>query len=181
MSYSQCMEKSKVTVIVVLFVVALFLGVIIFARQAGKQSTGLDSGEPLGVSPGQASFNPDNQPDAVAVLMFPAQDASREALDAHRALVDKLAEKTPYLDITKCAPKPLVFAHTKGEDLMVKNQDTEAGYVVRWGMNEVTVPPGKSIAVKANMIYEPGILGYGCYLSGVSNPAFGTVGVIFTQ
>jgi len=178
------MEKKTVGTIIVLFVVALLLGVIIFGEQGGGQPP--LAGEPAATAPSPGSPAPvpvrpkpstPAQPNAMAVLMFPAQNAGKEEQDAHRTLVDKLAQKAAFLDLTKCAPKPLVLAHTKGEDLSVKNQDTGADYILRLGKNDITIPAGKSVTVKASMI-GLGTTGYACYMAGVPNPPIGTVGVI---
>lgn len=177
------MDKKTIGAIVVLFVIALLLGAIIFAQQGGEQSSfqaAPEATESTGGSSARVPSKQGGQPDAPPVLQFPAQDASQKELEAHSALVDKLAEKAAYLDITKCAPKPLVLAHTKGEDLTVKNKDGDVAYVLRWGQNgknEVAVPPGKSVVVKASMI-DLGTTGYACYRADVPNSPIGTVGVI---
>ena len=168
------METKRRAIIIVLFILALFLGAVIFAQQWRGRP---EAGEPTGVSPGDVPWSQGSLSDAEAVLIFPGQGASREEFDAHQALVNKLAEKATHLDITKCTPAPLVLAHVRGENLTVKNQDVGVGYVLRLGTNDIIIPAGKSVVVEAHMI-GLGYTGYGCHVADIPNPATGTVGVI---
>lgn len=181
------MEKKTVGTIIVLFVVALLLGAIIFGQQGGQQPlvSEPDAITPPAGSSGEAPTRPKQgtsaQPNAVAVLAFPGQNSTKEEQQQHRDLVEKLAQKAAHLDITRCAPKPLVLYHTKGENLIVQNNDTGADYALIWGKTTVTVPAGKSVIVKGDTIGGPGDIGYGCYMAGVPNPSITTVGVIHSK
>lgn len=167
----------KTIVFLSLFVIALVLGVVIFLIQ--REHTiirkSVITGEPTPSSDGNVSIgNGGSSVSEIDVLMFPGKDATQQEKDSHRALIDKVVMKVPYLDLTNCVPTPLVFAHTKGEDLMVKNQDTAKDYVLFWGGNAITLPSGKSITVNAEKIVL-GDIGYACYEAGLKNPYIKTI------
>lgn len=166
------MEKKTVSVIIILFVVALLLGAVIFGQQGRNQQPTAET-----VPSPEMTWSGKDKPDEVAVLMFPPQNASNEDQQAHRDLVDKLAQKAASIDLTQCTPKPLVFAHTQGESITVKNQDAKTSYVLQFGENSITIPAGKSAVIDSAMI-ETGNTGYTCHEADVAQPSVMPGGII---
>ncbi|MBI3342240.1 hypothetical protein HY024_03910 [Candidatus Curtissbacteria bacterium] len=143
---------------VVLFINALLLGYLILRKQNVVPD--------LFQFPKKSYVVPAVLPalsDEQRVMRFPTPNSPDKVKVAHTALVQKLAQQSDYLDIGKCAPKPLVFKITVGDFVNLRNLDTVDHTLSFNPETQFLVAAGTTRQVKADFFkIGPGVYAYGC-------------------
>ena len=106
------------------------------------------------------------QLDREKILAFPGEDATPEEFDRHAELAKAAAVNVNVLDISGCAPNPLVIEVGYGESIEIKNSD-EVDHTLYFGANLITILAGGSRwIVVTNFLGSKeggdGFAGYGC-------------------
>ena len=100
-----------------------------------------------------------------AILAFPGEDATPEEFDRHAELVIAAAVNVNLLDISGCAPNPLVIEVGYGEAIEIKNSD-EVDHTLYFGANLITIPAGGSRGIVVTHFLGSkegdGFAGYAC-------------------
>lgn len=121
--------------VVVLAVIAVILGYNIYQQQTGGTAT-LPNTQPSKIQSApqtggnQSSTQPTTQKRELTaeekqVLTFPGPNATEAEKKTHTDLVDQLGNKSGYavLDISGCAPFPVVYRIKQGGSISIKNSD----------------------------------------------------------
>lgn len=151
--------------VVLLLLVAVFsLGLVLYSRYYKSESNGITTVAPA----------PPSSPPAIpqlivkqltseerAVLKFPEPNASREEVNSHNQLVNKLVQETEVFDINSCSPEPLVFRARLNKSFMIRNKDSRNHTIQRGSSVLATIPAGKTITVKTRNLFTKGAGNYG--------------------
>lgn len=166
--------------IIVLVVIAVFLGVNIYKQskhQTPKTANTNSAAQNFSPIPNQASGSGQLQvkfPDYLTadekkVLQTPAQNASDAEKKSHFELAQKLVQTGNTLDITNCYGKPIVLGTKEKETITVTNNGTEDKTMMINTDHTYKVPAKSSTTVTVDFGHGPGLYGYGC--SSVSGAA----------
>lgn len=154
--------------------VAIFLGITIYREIVAKRPPPLSiksppqSGSALGPTSSSASTD-----EEIQQLLGIRQDSSDEEKKRHFDLVQKLARDAEYLNITNCAPQPIVIRVKDGSHLIVKNSDDEMLEIGIDPQHLYGIPAQGEKKIKIAFGNGPGIYGYGC------NKSSGAVGMFY--
>ena len=83
--------------------------------------------------------------------------------DGPTALVLANAVNVNLLNITGCAPDPVIIEVKLGESIQIYNDDT-TDHTLSWGSNSITIPAHETIAIVVSDVFPTGggVLGYQC-------------------
>ena len=97
------------------------------------------------------------------LLVWPPEDATDEEMEQHADLVRAASVNVNLLDISGCAPNPVIIEVGVGEAIEIKNSD-EIEHTLYHGEVSITIPPGatRGIVVSEFLGVEDAIAGYGC-------------------
>ena len=100
--------------------------------------------------------------DELNVLNTPGVGASEEERNQHFDLVVRLATTTGELNISGCTPTPVVLAIKRGEELVVRNDDSADRSIVFNEESIYSIPARSTQTITGFFERGPGIYGYGC-------------------
>lgn len=95
-------------------------------------------------------------------INHPGPDANTDELIAHSELINELAVRADFLDISGCDARPVVMNVSLGEEFVVRNTDTVDRVIVIDADHIFTIPASSEIALTAEFGKQGGIYGYGC-------------------
>lgn len=100
--------------------------------------------------------------DEKTLLKTPQKDASEEKKSAHFAVVQRLAKRTEFLDLSACYGDPLAFRAHEGTKFSVKNNDAVSHTLQISPEHIYTIPAKGAREITAQFGFGPGVYGYGC-------------------
>lgn len=166
--------KNQQFLTALLIIIALILGYAIFKQSNDKQATLIPSPSSYLAAksnPSSASSSakqrrelPANlSDDEKALLNPPAPDAPKEEKDKHFALVVKLAQEAPALELNQCSkPQPIDLKLKQNQPFQVNNSDTADHTIVIDQNHHYLIPAKGSIKITPDFGHGLGAYGYLC-------------------
>lgn len=156
------MTKNLVYVgIIVLAVVAIYLGYKIYQQQIGLKSQTKTPGQQIQSNTSPKPAAPQTtQP--TFVLNFPGPNSSDEETRKFAEDVQANAKETGELNISQCKPNPQVLKVKLGSEFKIKNSDLSEHKIYIAGKEKFSASPNSTVTAKAAFDKGSGTYGYGC-------------------
>ncbi|MCP6719997.1 MAG: hypothetical protein KJI72_01545 [Patescibacteria group bacterium] len=143
--------KNKLTLIVILLIVAVVISYLVYSSGAPQPA---EQESPIQ----QLTLTTEEKK---AILNFPAADASEGEQQRYFELAERLAQQSGVLDVTNCNLQPLVLNADLKSDIILKNtSDYDITLDIENESN--TVPANQEVVIKVDFGKGGGLYGYGC-------------------
>ena len=160
------MKKSTAYIIVVLLV-AFVVGIIAVRRAANRESNGATSSS----SVSQPSLRPLTGR-AKDIIETANNERESSAWQNYPDLVTAEAKEAPYLDVTGCAPEPVVLRVKDKAAFRVRHKDATERILFFTETDKRIIPVGEGVDIAANF-GGPGGYSYRC--GGATEPIAGVI------
>ena len=163
------MSNTLKSVVVVLAIIAIFLGYKIYSVRQESSTAETNVGDDLSSETDEYAPVSSSDYTNTDVLKTPNIDSPESEKIGFADLVRAKAVETNVLNITSCKPQPIAIAVKNGSTLTLKNSDTVARTISFGGTEEsYKVEPKSTRSIEINKQVET-IYAYGC--DGSQGPA----------
>ena len=160
LNISKVIKKTQFPLIIILLIVALFLGQAIYKQRSMPSP-------PKPASQHVSSYSPKLMPSDLTreekdVLTPPSASASQEEKDKHDALAAKLSKESETLDIANCRPNPLVLRIKINQNLKIKNNENIDHKLIFDDTHQYKILKNSTTTVETDFGHGAGLYGYVC-------------------